>query len=69
MWVFLEIAGEPGWWLILLFIPGVQIIIGIIASIALAEKFGQGAGFGVGLGLLAPIFLPILGFGNYDYSG
>jgi hypothetical protein len=67
LWVMLEIAGKPGWWLILLFIPLVNLIVGILACIALAERFGKGAGFGVGLALLGVIFLPILGFGDAEY--
>ncbi len=67
--VALEIAGKPLWWVILLLIPFVNIIVVIIACIALAEKFGKGAGFGVGLALLGFIFFPILGFGEAKYLG
>ena len=50
--VILQIAGKPLWWIILCLIPLVNIIIGILVSIAVAEKFGKGTGFGVGLALL-----------------
>ena len=63
----MKIAGKPGWWTILMFIPLVGIIVFIIACISLAERFGKGAGFGVGLGLLGIVFFPILGFGDAQY--
>jgi len=67
--VMLEIADRPLWWILLLFIPIVNIVIAIIVSIDIAKGFGQGAGFGVGLALLGFIFWPILGFGNAQYVG
>lgn len=67
--VLLEIAGRPVWWFILLFIPGVNLIIMIIVMIDVAKNFGHGAGFGLGLALLSPIFLLILGFGSSRYVG
>jgi hypothetical protein len=67
--VLLEIAGKPLWWIVLFLIPLVNIVMGIIVSIAVAQKFGKSAGFGVGLGLLGFIFYPILGFGDAQYQG
>ena len=69
MYIMLVIAGKPGWWIILMLIPIVNLIVGIIASIAFAQKFGKGAGFGVGLAFLGFIFYPILGFGSAKYIG
>ena len=37
--------------------------------IELAKCFGKGAGFGLGLALLSPIFFPLLGFGDAKYRG
>lgn len=67
--VWLEIVGKPIWWIILLFIPIVNFVVLIILSIALAEKFGKGAGFGIGIAFLGFIFIPILGFGDARYQG
>lgn len=64
-----KIAGRPGWWVILMLIPFVNFIIWIILCIDLAKSFGKGAGFGIGLLLLAFIFFPILGFGSAQYQG
>jgi hypothetical protein len=67
--VMLQIADKPLWWIILLFVPIVNIIITILFYIAIAEKFGKGAGFGFGLAFLSFIFFPILAFGDAEYSG
>ena len=64
-----KVAGRPGWWVILMFIPFVNLIIWIILCIDVAKSFGKGAGFGIGLLLLPIIFFPILGFGNAQYQG
>ena len=66
--VMIQVAGKPIWWFILLFIPVVNFIIIILLSIAIAEKFGKGAGFGIGLAFLPIIFYPILGFGSAEYQ-
>ena len=69
VYVLLKIAGRPGWWLILLIIPLVNLIISILVSMDIAKSFGKGAGFGLGLAFLGPIFFPILGFGSATYRG
>ena len=67
-YILLKVAGKPGWWLLLFLIPLVNLVIGIIVLLALAERFGKGAGFAVGLLLLPMIFFPILAFGSATYS-
>ncbi|MCP4147147.1 MAG: signal peptidase I [bacterium] len=67
--VMLEIADKPVWWILLLFIPGVNLIASILISISIAEKFGQGTGFALGLVFLGFIFWAILGFGDAKYQG
>jgi hypothetical protein len=67
MFVILELVGKPTWWIILFFVPIVNLVIAIITYIAFAERFGKSAGFGVGLALLGFIFLPILAFGDAQY--
>ena len=66
--LLLEIAGKPVWWLILMFIPLVNLVVLIIVTIDVAKNFGKGAGFGLGLAFLGPIFYPILGFGSAQYQ-
>lgn len=67
--VLCEIAGRPGWWVLLMLIPFVNFIVLIILSIDVAKSYGQGTGFGLGLAFLGPIFWPILGFGSSQYRG
>jgi hypothetical protein len=64
--VLCRIAGKPEWWVLLMFIPIVNIVIGILVSIGVAERFGRSTAFGLGLAFLGFIFFPILGFGS-DY--
>lgn len=66
--VMLEIAKKPLWWIVLMLIPIVNIVIAIILNIEIAQKFGKGAGFGLGLSFLGFIFWPILGFGDAQYQ-
>jgi len=66
--VVLRIAEKPWWWVLLLVIPIVNVIISILVNIEIANRFGKGAGFGIGLLILPIIFFPILGFGESRYS-
>jgi hypothetical protein len=69
-YILLKIAGRPGWWLILMLIPLVNIAIFLLVAIDIAKAFGQGAGFGVVLlFLLSGVGYLVLGFGNYRYLG
>ena len=69
LYIWCKIVGRPGWWILLMLIPFVNIIVGIILCIDMAKSFGKGAGFGIGLALLGIIFWPILGFGSAQYQG
>ncbi|NLC93291.1 MAG: hypothetical protein GX677_07525 [Treponema sp.] len=67
--VMLEIIGKPWWWLLLFFIPIVNIVFGIWATNLLSKSFGKTEGFTVGLLLFSIIFIPILGLGSAQYVG
>ena len=69
VYLLLKIVGRPGWWLILLLIPLVNIVILILVYLDLAKSFGRGTGFGIGLILLTAIFVPILALGDSRYAG
>ena len=69
MYVLLKIVGKPGWWLILMLIPIVNYVFVIWTYNMLSKSFGKDEGFTVGLVLLAPVFVPILGFGPAQYLG
>ena len=66
--VLLEIVGKPWWWLLLMFIPFVNIVILILVYLELAKVFGKSTGFGIGLILLPYVFVAILGFGDAVYT-
>jgi len=68
VYLLIKIAGRPGWWLILYFIPIVNIIILLLVSLDIARNFGHGAGFGILLWLIAPIMYLVLGFGASEYK-
>lgn len=67
--VLLEITNMPTWYLILLLIPGVNIIFNVLVMIELARLFRKGKLFGLGLAFLPFIFYPILAFSNSEYAG
>ena len=69
MVVMLEIVGRPIWWILLMFIPLVNMIVAFILMVDMAKAFGKGAGFGLGLFFLGFIFYPLLGFGDAQYEG
>jgi hypothetical protein len=70
LYIMIKIAGKPGWWLLLYFIPIVSLIIHIIVSINFAKAFGRSTAFGL---ILIWLFLPIgalmLGFGKTKFVG
>ena len=68
-WCMLRIVGRPGWWLILYFIPLVNIVIALIVLWDLAKSFSKGAGWFFGFLFLGFIFFPMLGFGASQYAG
>jgi hypothetical protein len=69
LWVLLEIVGRPGWWIILFFIPFVNIVIWFLVALDLAKSFDHGTGFAIGLFLLPWLFYLILGWGEAQYYG
>lgn len=69
MYVLLKIAKRPGWWLILFFIPLVNIVISIMVAVDVAKAFGKGGAFGFfGLWLFGFIGYMMLGFGEATYQ-
>ena len=67
-YVLCKVAQRPGWWLLLLLVPLVNLIIAIVLAIDVAKQFNKGVGFGLGLAFLGFIFYPILGFGEATYG-
>ncbi len=65
--VLLEIAGMPIWWLLLEFF--IFPIVWFINCLKLAQNFGKGAGYALGLFFLPFLFFPMLAFGSAEYNG
>ncbi|GFO57169.1 hypothetical protein GMSM_41760 [Geomonas sp. Red276] len=68
MYILMLIAGKPGWWFFLLFIPVVGFAILLLAYLSLAEKFGKSALFAVGLLFFPMLCFPGLGFDRCQYG-
>jgi len=68
IYILMLISGKPGWWTVLMFIPIVGSIFYLLAMLELAEKFGRGALFGIGLCLLPMFCFPLLAFGGARYE-
>jgi len=76
IYILLEVVGRPIWWLALLLLAFIPFI-GSICVLAvmfiiywdLAKSFGKELGYAIGLTLLGPVFVPMLGFGSAQYIG
>ena len=66
-YILFKMADKPGWWLLLLLIPFVNIVIIFIVWHEISKAFGKDVGFTLGLVFLGIIFLPILAFGSATY--
>lgn len=70
IYTLVKVASRPGWWVLLFFIPLVNIVMSIIVSLDVAKAFGKSELFGIfGLWLFGFIGYPILGFGDAAYKG
>jgi len=67
--VALRLVGKPEWWLVWYFIPIANIIVYVWTCNLLAKSFGKGMLYTIGLVILAPFFLILLGFGDAQYQG
>lgn len=67
--VWLKIINKPTWWIVLLFIPVVNIVISIWMVNLLAKRFDRNVGFTLGLIFLGMFFYPLLAYKNYKYIG
>jgi len=69
IYIMTKIAGKPWWWLLMMFIPGINIVFIIWLTNMISKSFGKDEGFTIGLLLLGIIFWPILGYGDAVYLG
>jgi hypothetical protein len=69
-YVMLQMVGRPGWWLLLLLVPFVNIVFAFILCVDLAKSFGRDAVYGIILlGFFSLIGYPMLAFGKDQYIG
>ncbi len=69
VYLWVKIAGRPGWWVLLFFIPLVNFVVAIIVSLDVAKAFGKSGAFGFFLLFLFGIIgVPILGYGSAVYT-
>ena len=70
IWVLVRMAERPWWWAVLFHVPLgiIQLILGVILSIDLSKRFGHGIPFGLGLAIAPFIFVPLLAFGDDEYT-
>jgi hypothetical protein len=69
IYIYLKVIGKPGWWMLLLLIPIVNLVILIMMIHGLSKSFGKDVGFTLGLMFLGFIFYPILAFSDATYVG
>jgi len=68
-YVMLKITNNPVWYLILFLIPLVNFLVSLKVLYDLAQAFGKGIGYMLGLILLPFVFFPLLGFGDAQFQG
>jgi hypothetical protein len=67
--VLMQIIGRPEWWVLLLFVPFVNLYVAVVSTLELAKSFGKSTGFGVLMLFFPVIMYPMLGFGSSQYLG
>lgn len=69
LYTWVKVADQPGWWVVLYFVPVVNYFVHVAVCIYAAQEFRQHWLFGIGLWLFPFVFLPVLGFGHVEYVG
>jgi len=68
-YIMTKIGGKPGWWVLMMLIPIVNIVYLIWLTNMVSKSFGKDEGFTVGMIFLGIVFWPILAFGSAQYIG
>ena len=68
-YIMTKIGGKPGWWVLMMFIPIVNLVYLIWLYNMISKSFGKDEGFTVGMIFLGIVFWPILAFGSAQYIG
>lgn len=64
----MQMLDVPMWMLLLLIIPGLNVVIPIMIAIKYTEKFGKESAYALGLIFLPFIFYPMLAFGKSTFN-
>jgi hypothetical protein len=67
-YILVLIVGKPWWWFLLMFVPVVSVAIYLLVMLSLAERFGKGPLFGIGLFFVPFICYPVLAFDGSEYN-
>ena len=68
--VLLKIIGRPWWWLLLMFIPFVNIVVAIVVALDLGKAFGKDTVWSVFLLIIFSVVgYLLLGYGDAKYVG
>ncbi|MGB1247306.1 MAG: DUF5684 domain-containing protein [Chitinophagales bacterium] len=68
IFILTNVAGKPFWWTLFLLVPVLNVVVWFILCHGLSSKFKKPIFFSVGLALLFPVFICILGFSNAKYQ-
>ena len=69
LFVMINIVGLPVWFIVLFFVPCINIFVGLYLTYGLAKSFGKEIGFVILLILLPVVGYPLLAFGDSKYVG
>lgn len=64
----IEIGKSPTWWIILMFVPFINIVFAVLLLNALVKSFDKDGGWTVGIIFLPFIFYPMLAWGDAHYQ-
>jgi len=68
-YLLVKIGDNAWWWLLLLFVPVINVLALAKISVDVAGTFDKGILFGLGLAILPFVCYPILGFGDSQHRG
>lgn len=69
LFTMFELAYGSGWKMLLLLVPGLNIVLYFAYNIRLAQSYNAHWAFGLGLAFLPTVFYLILAFGPFQYVG
>lgn len=67
LYVLRRVAGKSFLWFLLLFVPVLNVLVFFLITLSVAEKFGKGLLYSLGMMFLPFVFYPMLGLGSSVY--